>query len=58
MAREEEKQIFERFTDRARRLVVLDQEEAQMINHNFIRTEQTLWLLFNEGEGVADYSNN
>ena len=45
--------IFERFTDRARRVVVLAQEEARMLNHNYIGTEHILLGLIHEGEGVA-----
>jgi ATP-dependent Clp protease ATP-binding subunit ClpC len=45
--------VFERFTDRARRVVVLAQEEAQMLNHNYIGTEHLLLGLVHEGEGVA-----
>src|SRR5271156_3028834 len=45
--------MFERFTDRARRVVVLAQEEAGMLNHNYIGTEHILLGLIHEGEGVA-----
>ncbi len=45
--------MFERFTDRARRVVVLAQEEARMLNHNYIGTEHILLGLVREGEGVA-----
>ena len=45
--------MFERFTDRARRVVVLAQEEAKMLNHNYIGTEHILLGLIREGEGVA-----
>src|SRR5476649_1270019 len=45
--------MFERFTDRARRVVVLAQEEARMLNHNYIGTEHILLGLVHEGEGVA-----
>jgi Clp amino terminal domain, pathogenicity island component/UvrB/uvrC motif len=45
--------LFERFTDRARRVVVLAQEEARMLNHNYIGTEHILLGLIHEGEGVA-----
>ena len=45
--------MFERFTDRARRVVVLAQEEAKMLNHNYIGTEHLLLGLIHEGEGVA-----
>ncbi len=45
--------MFERFTDRARRVVVLAQEEASLLNHNYIGTEHILLGLIHEGEGVA-----
>src|SRR5438445_8219593 len=45
--------VFGRFTDRARRVVVLAQEEARMLNHNYIGTEHILLGLIHEGEGVA-----
>jgi DNA-binding CsgD family transcriptional regulator len=45
--------MFERFTDRARRVVVLAQEEARMLNHNYIGTEHILVGLIHEGEGAA-----
>ncbi len=45
--------MFERFTDRARRVVVLAQEEARMLNHNYIGTEHIQLGLIHEGEGVA-----
>ena len=45
--------MFERFTDRARRVVVLAQEEARMLDHNYIGTEHILLGLIGEGEGVA-----
>ena len=45
--------MFERFTDRARRVIVLAQEEARMLNHNYIGTEHILLGLIQEGEGVA-----
>ncbi|MGO2112787.1 MAG: ATP-dependent Clp protease ATP-binding subunit [Pseudoclavibacter sp.] len=45
--------MFERFTDRARRVIVLAQEEAKMLNHNYIGTEHILLGLIHEGEGVA-----
>jgi len=50
---ESEGAMFERFTDRARRVVVLAQEEARMLNHNYIGTEHILLGLIHEGEGVA-----
>jgi len=45
--------MFERFTDRARRVVVLAQEEARLLNHNYIGTEHILLGLIREGEGVG-----
>src|ERR1022692_4955144 len=45
--------MFERFTDRARRVVVLAQEEARMLDHDYIGTEDILLGLIHEGEGVA-----
>jgi ATP-dependent Clp protease ATP-binding subunit ClpC len=45
--------VFERFTDRARRVIVLAQEEARMLNHNYIGTEHVLLGLIHEGEGIA-----
>jgi ATP-dependent Clp protease ATP-binding subunit ClpC len=45
--------MFERFTDGARRVVVLAQEEARVLNHNYIGTEHVLLGLIHEGEGVA-----
>jgi len=45
--------MFERFTDRARRAVVLAQEESRMLNHNYIGTEHILLGLLHEGEGAA-----
>jgi ATP-dependent Clp protease ATP-binding subunit ClpA len=45
--------MFERYTDRARRVVVLAQEEARMLNHNYIGTEHILLGLIHESEGVA-----
>ena len=45
--------MFERFTDRARRVIVLAQEEARGLNHNYIGTEHILLGLIHEGEGVA-----
>ena len=45
--------MFERFTDRARRVLVLAQEEARLLNHGFIGTEHILLGLIHEGEGVA-----
>src|SRR5216683_414143 len=46
-------EMFERFTDRARRVVVLAQEEARMLNHSYIGSEHILLGLIHEGEGVA-----
>ena len=46
--------MFERFTDRARRVIVLAQEEARSLQHNYIGTEHLLLGLIREGEGVAD----
>ncbi len=43
--------MFERFTDRARRVVVLAQEEARMLNHNYIGTEHILLWFFHGGGG-------
>ena len=51
--RGEEVLVFERFTDRARRVVVLAQEEARLLNHNYIGTEHILLGLIHEGDGVA-----
>jgi ATP-dependent Clp protease ATP-binding subunit ClpA len=45
--------MFERFTDRARRMVVLAQEEARLLNHNYIGTEHLLLGMAHEGQGVA-----
>jgi ATP-dependent Clp protease ATP-binding subunit ClpA len=45
--------VFERFTDRSRRVLVLAQDEAQLLSHNFIGTEHILLGLIHEGEGVA-----
>src|SRR5215831_14883066 len=45
--------MFERFTDRARRVMVLAQEEARMLDHAHIGTEHLLLGLIHEGEGVA-----
>ena len=45
--------MFERFTDRARRVVVLAQEEARLLEHGYIGTEHLLLGLIHEGEGVA-----
>jgi Clp amino terminal domain, pathogenicity island component len=48
-----EEKLFERFTDRARRVVVLAQEEARLLNHNYVGTEHLLLGLIHEAEGVA-----
>ena len=45
--------MFQRFTDRARRVVVLAQEEARLLDHNYIGTEHVLLGLIREGDGVA-----
>ena len=45
--------MFERFTDRARHVLVLAQQEARLLDHNFIGTEHILLGLIHEGEGVA-----
>jgi ATP-dependent Clp protease ATP-binding subunit ClpC len=45
--------VFEKFTDRARRVVVLAQEEAQLLNHTAIGTEHLLLGIVHEGQGVA-----
>lgn len=45
--------MFERFTDRGRRVLALAQEDARLLNHNFIGTEHILLGLVHEGEGVA-----
>ncbi len=45
--------MFERFTDRARRVVVLAQEEARQLNHNYVGTEHLLLGLIHEDDGVA-----
>ncbi len=47
------KEMFERFTDRARRVIVLAQDEARELNHNYIGTEHILLGLISEGDGVA-----
>jgi len=48
--------VFERFTERARRVVVLAQEEARLLNHNYIGTEHILLGLLGEGEGLAGWT--
>jgi ATP-dependent Clp protease ATP-binding subunit ClpA len=45
--------MFEKFSDRARRVVVLSQEEARLLNHDYIGTEHILLGLVHEGEGIA-----
>src|SRR5271168_1391450 len=45
--------MFERFTDRARSVLVLAQEEARLLNHSFIGTEHILLGLIHEGDGVG-----
>jgi ATP-dependent Clp protease ATP-binding subunit ClpC len=45
--------MFQRFTERARRVVVLAQEEARMLDHDYVGTEHILLGLLHEGEGVA-----
>ena len=45
--------MFERFTERARQVVVLAQDEARALKHNYIGTEHILLGLLREGEGVA-----
>jgi hypothetical protein len=45
--------MFERFTDKARRVLVLAQEEARLLDHNFIGTEHILLGLIREEEGLA-----
>src|ERR1700724_4123880 len=46
-------EMFERFTDQARRVVVLAQEESRILNHNYIGTEHLLLGMLREGEGGA-----
>jgi ATP-dependent Clp protease ATP-binding subunit ClpC len=48
--------VFERFTDRARRVLVLAQEEARLLNHSFIGTEHILLGLIHEGDGIGAMS--
>jgi ATP-dependent Clp protease ATP-binding subunit ClpA len=45
--------MFERFTERSRRVVVLAQEESRMLDHNYIGTEHLLLGLIHEGDGIA-----
>src|SRR5437870_9781807 len=51
--RQEGKSMFERFTERARQVVVLAQEEARTLKHNYIGTEHILLGLLREEEGLA-----
>ncbi len=51
--RRQPKGMFQRFTDRARQVVVLAQEEARLLRHNYVGTEHLLLGLLHEGEGVA-----
>jgi hypothetical protein len=51
--RRQPKGMFQRFTDRARRVVVLAQEEARLLRHNYVGTEHLLLGLLQDGEGVA-----
>jgi ATP-dependent Clp protease ATP-binding subunit ClpC len=48
--------VFEKFTDRARRVVVLAQEEARLLNHSAIGTEHLLLGIVHEGQGVAAHT--
>lgn len=50
--------MFERFTDRARRVIVLAQEEARMLDHNYIGTEHVLLGLIRDGEGAVPQTLN
>jgi ATP-dependent Clp protease ATP-binding subunit ClpC len=45
--------MFERFTERARRVIILAQEEAKRLNHSAVGTEHILLGIIREGEGVA-----
>jgi prophage maintenance system killer protein len=51
--RRQPKGMFQRFTDRARRVVILAQEEARLLRHNYVGTEHLLLGLLHEGEGLA-----
>src|SRR3712207_9335450 len=51
--RRKERTVFERFTERARQVVVLAQEEARILKHNYIGTEHILLGLLREEEGLA-----
>jgi ATP-dependent Clp protease ATP-binding subunit ClpC len=48
--------VFERFTDQARRVLVLAQEEARLLKHGFVGTEHILLGILHEGEGVAAHA--
>src|SRR5215207_4583420 len=48
-----ERQRFDKFTERAKRVLVLSQQEAQRFNHNYIGTEHLLLGLVHEGTGIA-----
>jgi ATP-dependent Clp protease ATP-binding subunit ClpA len=50
--------MFERFTNQSRRVVVLAQEEARMLNHNYIGTEHLLLGLLHEGQGSGAQALN
>jgi ATP-dependent Clp protease ATP-binding subunit ClpC len=52
-SREREATVFERFTERARQVVVLAQDEARALKHNYIGTEHILLGLLREEEGLA-----
>jgi ATP-dependent Clp protease ATP-binding subunit ClpC len=45
--------VFERFTDRARRVLTFAQEEARLLNHSFIGTEHILLGVIREGDGLG-----
>lgn len=51
--RRQPKGMFQRFTDRSRRAVILAQEEARLLRHSYLGTEHLLLGLIHEGEGVA-----
>jgi ATP-dependent Clp protease ATP-binding subunit ClpC len=48
--------MFERYTERSKRVIILAREEAGMLNHNFIGTEHLLLGLLSEAEGVAAWA--
>src|SRR4030067_1075145 len=50
---EDGRAMFERFTERARRVIILAQEEAKRLNHSAVGTEHILFGIIREGEGVA-----